>query len=513
MSIIPRFSLSAALMLSVAASPALADLTVDDAWNTWRAQVGALGLSLTADESRDGDALQIGPVTLSAEFPMGAGSVAISFDGPRFAPLGDGTVRMTMPEQSRMSLDGEITGEGSLSLVLAVTMPDVDTIMSGTPDRVVSTGTVEMADLQLVSLTVDGEALENVSGSLTVRGQRYQTLTTIGEMIGIEADMAYDGYDMAYEVDFGHGEAGAAAGAGIRASGFARDMKVSQSMRLPAGGLDLMALHTHLREGLTVSARARAGEYGTTQEVLSDGRMLSRQENRAAEYDVTMTLDTSGVVWGGSAGAFTGEMEVAEMLAPISVAGTSALGRVRMPLLANEAAQDASLRMAFEGLTLNDEIWALADPAGQLPRDPMALNMDLSGQVRLTGDLLDFETLQAMPDASGLVVPVSAGLKTLLLSAVGAELTGEGFFEFDETDTDTFPGMPRPEGAVDLRLTGGNALLDRLVAMGMIPEDQAMSARMMMGLFAVPGEGEDTLTSKIEINGEGHVLANGQRLK
>ena len=39
-----------------------------------------------------------------------------------------------------------------------------------------------------------------------------------------------------------------------------------------------------------------------------------------------------------------------------------------------------------------------------------------------------------------------------------------------------------------------------------------MGARMMMGLFAVPGEGEDTLKSKIEVNDEGHVLANGQRL-
>lgn len=40
-----------------------------------------------------------------------------------------------------------------------------------------------------------------------------------------------------------------------------------------------------------------------------------------------------------------------------------------------------------------------------------------------------------------------------------------------------------------------------------------MGARMMMGLFAVPGEGEDTLNSKIEVNGEGHVLANGQRIR
>jgi hypothetical protein len=55
--------------------------------------------------------------------------------------------------------------------------------------------------------------------------------------------------------------------------------------------------------------------------------------------------------------------------------------------------------------------------------------------------------------------------------------------------------------------------LDKLVLMGLLPEEQAMGARMMMGLFAVPGGAEDTLTSKIEINDEGHVLANGQRIQ
>ena len=45
------------------------------------------------------------------------------------------------------------------------------------------------------------------------------------------------------------------------------------------------------------------------------------------------------------------------------------------------------------------------------------------------------------------------------------------------------------------------------------PEEQAAGARMMMGLFAVPGDGEDTLTSTIEVKGDGQILANGQRIK
>ena len=50
-------------------------------------------------------------------------------------------------------------------------------------------------------------------------------------------------------------------------------------------------------------------------------------------------------------------------------------------------------------------------------------------------------------------------------------------------------------------------------AMGLLPEEQAMGARMMMGLFAVPGDQPDSLKSKVEFTQDGQVLANGQRLK
>ena len=49
--------------------------------------------------------------------------------------------------------------------------------------------------------------------------------------------------------------------------------------------------------------------------------------------------------------------------------------------------------------------------------------------------------------------------------------------------------------------------------MGLVPEEQAMGARMMMGLFARPGDGEDTLVSTIEVQEDGSVLANGQRIR
>ena len=99
-------------------------------------------------------------------------------------------------------------------------------------------------------------------------------------------------------------------------------------------------------------------------------------------------------------------------------------------------------------------------------------------------------------------------------SALGAEVSGTGDFTFDMNDLDTFDGIPAPTGALVMKIVGANGLIDVLIDMGLVASEEAMAARMMMGLFARPGEGEDTLTSKIEIDGAtGAIMANGQRLQ
>ena len=103
-------------------------------------------------------------------------------------------------------------------------------------------------------------------------------------------------------------------------------------------------------------------------------------------------------------------------------------------------------------------------------------------------------------------------INDLTVKIAGAEVMGTGAFTFDNTDMTTIPGMPRPEGSLELNINGVNGLLDKLVGMGLIPEDQAMMPRMMMGMFATV-VGEDQLTSKIEIDAAGGIFANGQQIQ
>jgi hypothetical protein len=103
-------------------------------------------------------------------------------------------------------------------------------------------------------------------------------------------------------------------------------------------------------------------------------------------------------------------------------------------------------------------------------------------------------------------------LNDLSLKIGGAELAAKGDFTFDNTDLATFDGFPRPTGKVTANLRGANALIDDLVEIGIVPADQAMMGRMMMGMFATP-VGDDELTSTLEVKGSGSVIANGQKIR
>ena len=181
-----------------------------------------------------------------------------------------------------------------------------------------------------------------------------------------------------------------------------------------------------------------------------------------------------------------------------------------MPLAASEDEQDFALGLTFGGLSVPEMLWNIFDPSAILPRDPATVSFTLDGKTRIFTDLMD-PSIEDSEEFPGELTALT--LSDFVVEVAGAELTGEGDFTFDNSDLESFDGMPRPLGAAEFRLLGGNGLLDKLIQMGFVGEDDAMGARMMMGLFATPGPAEDELNSRIEVNEQGHVLANGQRIK
>ncbi len=172
-----------------------------------------------------------------------------------------------------------------------------------------------------------------------------------------------------------------------------------------------------------------------------------------------------------------------------------------LPLTPSEARQPFRIRMDIDGLTTDDVIWNLFDPTARLPRDPARLAFDLEGTTVLFADPFTSENEPPVRDTQ-------ARLNSLDISLAGATLTGTG----SGRDTST-PGNPSGVGDLDMTLTGINTLIDTLIELGLLQNEQAMGARMGLGLIARPGDGEDTLVSKIEVKEDGQIFANGQRIK
>jgi len=185
--------------------------------------------------------------------------------------------------------------------------------------------------------------------------------------------------------------------------------------------------------------------------------------------------------------------------------------KIDAPVSASEDQQDFSFLLKMRDFTMSDMIWSMLDPSAVLPRDPATIVLDLSGKAKVLVNYLDPTVVENMDSPPGELNALK--INELLVSAAGTKLSGTGDFTFDNSDLASFDGMPAPTGIANLELSGANGLMDKLIQMGLISDSDAMGARMMMGMLAVPAEGEDSLKSEIEITGDGQILANGQRIK
>ena len=176
---------------------------------------------------------------------------------------------------------------------------------------------------------------------------------------------------------------------------------------------------------------------------------------------------------------------------------------IAFPLLPSEERQDFRFKLAYRGLDVSDSLWSIFDPEARIPRDPADLVLDLEGSTLVSENIFEAE------DGNLPFRQSEVTLNEFLVSAAGLALTASG----EGRETSAEGETPSGVGSLSARMTGFNTLLDTLTDMGLLPGEQATAARFGLALFARQVEGEDTLTSDIEIREDGSIHANGQRIK
>ncbi len=483
----------------IAAGTASADLTAAQVWADWQRSAQDFGqtISVGSEDSGNGT-LTLRDVSFTMDGPEGGvnGTIAEVVMTER----GDGSVAIEMSPE--VPLDFTVTSaEGEMAnFSVRVDQSALDLIASGSPDAISYAYSAPTMSITLAEATSNGEtvdldaavAISALAGSYTVTGtdpRSVDSALTAGTVMvsfkGTDPEGSGDTFDIALTM---------------------ADLE-SQSSGTMSPLMGMANLNEMIAAGLVTTGTTTHGPASLVLSGTSEGSAFAMNgAYQSGAYDVG--IDEGGLDYGYSGKGFTMSVSGDQIPFPdVSFSAEEIGSRLVMPVAVSEEPQDVGLALRLMGLTISDQIWMMFDPAGVLPRDPATLVIDLAGKANWLVDIFDPAFAESQMDAAPGELH-SLTVNELRLSLAGAELTGTGDFRMNNDAP-----MPMPSGTLNLQLVGGNALLDKLVQMGLLPEDQAMGARMMLGLFARPGEGADSLVSEITLQEDGAVLANGQRIR
>lgn len=475
---------------------ARADVTAEEVWQDWTAYYAALGQTVsTGSQGKQGDTLVITDAIFASN--VEGGSFTATVADLKLREMGDGRVEVTLSNEMPMRILSKPSSGESLDAALKFTQSGLSMIVSGNPGEMSYAIAAPQLGLVVDSLIVDDKpvplklaiALSGNSGTYAIKKDGGRDVTS-----QFSAESAT--FDIAASDPEGTGSL----------SGSGRfDALTAESRAFLPEAVNMADMNAALQAGFRAEGRFGYGG-GSYQMAFKDGEDAVDGTSSGEGGEVRFAMSRDGLSYGGEGRASQLAMTVSSLPVPIEASIARSAFNMVLPVSKSEVAAPFAMMISLVDLKVSDGLWNLFDPGEQLPRDPATLTIDLSGMAQLLIDIMD----PATAAASGDQVPgklESLDLNELTLSAAGAALTGQGAATFDNTGP-----VPKPVGSVDLKLVGGNTLIDKLVAMGLLPEEQAMGARMMLGLFAVVS-GEDTLTSKIEFKEDGGIYANGQRIQ
>ncbi|NNE53689.1 MAG: DUF2125 domain-containing protein [Sulfitobacter sp.] len=498
-----------ALPISLLSQAAFADLTPAQVWGDWRQYMEGMGYSVQATETAGGGNLTISDLEIGFQVPDEEGTMTMSFGTLSFEQMSDGSVAIVMPAAMPLSVTGsDRSTDESFTMNMTYAQTGHSVLVSGTSEEMTYDYNADTFALTLNELIVEDEVFGAENAKLSVAGTGFGTSTLMskGDTRGYEQTGSID--NLTYDIFINDPDDTAQ----VSFAGGITGVEVEGGGTLPLQINDSTDMAAMMRAGFDVAGLISYGSGNTQINVVDPQNGNFAAQTSTAGGALSLAMSAEGLVYEVGQSNLAMTLNVADLPFPIQFSMEEGEFSVAMPVAKSDMPQNFAFGLTLANFVMSDMIWGIFDPAGQLPRDAATLDVDMSGTVRLDVDLLDPQAAGRMgQEAPGQVESLT--ISTLVLDAVGARLEGSGDVTFDNSDFQTVPGMPKPVGQLNLSLAGANALIDKLVAMGLLPDEEAMGARMMMGLFAVPGAEPDTLNSRVEFTDEGQILANGQRIK
>ena len=494
-----------ALPLVFLPGTALADISPQDVWDNLTSTYAAAGMTLEGAPAATSNGLQIDGAVIRVTYPIVGGSATLSFPAMTLTDQGDGTVAVETPATYVMEFAADIPdGSGLVTGNITIAQTGASSVASGDPADIIYTSSADTLDVLISDLSVPGSDFD-FNMELDTEGFTSTTRITEGENLTILTDIVNGASTSKLSLNSEFMQQESTGTSGI--------IRTGSTIVLPPD-LNILDLTPALMAGLSISLSSDSqGSTGTTVTQL-DGLPTSEQSQFIGPSKATVEIDRDGMRATGTGDSIEFSFLDESLLTfPISGSAIDMRFDFAVPLVAQETPQDFKYAFGLSELALSEDLWGMFDPAQALDRSLTDINFDVSGSLNWGLNAFNIEELMALEDAQTSPITVnSVSINDFSLATLGAAAKAIGAFTFDNADTQTIPGMPRPEGTATVTASGLNAVIDQLVGAGFLQEEDVMMPRMMMGMFART-VGDDMLETVVEVNPEGHVIVNGQRMR
>ncbi|SMO74668.1 DUF2125 domain-containing protein [Paracoccus laeviglucosivorans] len=544
---------SSALALAAFSAPAFADVTPEQVWQSWVDYYQSVGYTVT-EGSRDqaGSTLTLKDVTISGGSE--ASKIVSTTPEITLTDEGDGRVKTVFADKMTMDVSGTEAEGGTFSLPVALDMPGNSILTSGAPEDMTHTFDYPTIDVTLTTITNDGTE--------SPLPMKFGLTNTKGDFHIVSGSPNRYDYNMASDKLTFEGDVSEAEGQNVKFAGTVDGIRTDGTMSAAGPFSDIEnQMADALAAGLAMNGKLESGNMAATFEFAGtdeNGQPSSGQGKYDGKgFDVSFNLSKDGMGYQAASDAIQFEMTSPQFPMPIRYALENASFDMQLPVMQQDAPQPFKFAYSLAGLTLGDEIWGMFDPQAQLPRDPASLELDVTGLMKVTENIFtppsasdaadetatddaapaddtaaattegvdpaapadDAEAEADMGAATDEMMdepaepspfePTELTINQFALNAVGAKINATGALKAPESGD-----MTAPVGQVHAEYEGVNGLLDKLGAMGLIPEDQMMGVRMMLAMFAKPVDGNpEKLVTDLEFKEGGSIFANGQQIK
>ena len=492
-----------ALALVFTTSGAMADVTPEEVWESWQALSTSAGQEMTVGgTAKTDDTLEVTGIVVTHTDDMG-GSFSATIDKMAFKDNGDGTVAVTMSDTYPLTLAFPQGSDGPSSMKLTVTQPGLVVTAGGS-----ATETKYDFTAPTVAVTLN-----------EVKDETGKVLDTKADLVVTDASSTYlvkrDGDQTALDSSF------AAKAMALNLSGNDAEggsgtvtLSVTDLGGTTKGnflGAEIMAnMATALNSGFTTDSAFSFGVFALNADI-TDASGPVKLAGTASGGGMVLAIDKSRINYGSNFNDLAITASGAEIPFPeVAISLKEYAFNLMMPVSKSDAPQDFSFLTKLVDFTVSEDVWGMVDPGAILSREPASFVLDVKGQGFWKQDIMDPAVDLEQIEAPGELTALD--LTQVLVKAAGTEIGATGALTFDNTDLVTFQGVPAPSGAINIDIKGVSALIDNLIKLGIITDDDAMGARMMLGMFTRPGAEADQVTSVIEFK-DGGLFANGQQLQ